>query len=108
MAENGGPSKTELVVISDPAAYDRLRAEGFLPDMAAIEAGDSLNEVAAEEVVEMEVVDESKVLLDKSSAAGVTLTEKEAEAVKEEAAENGSGPPWGHTPSWCLKLIQRV
>ena len=50
MAENGGPSKTELVVISDPAAYDRLRAEGFLPDMAAMEAGDSLNEVAAEAV----------------------------------------------------------
>ena len=91
MAENGGPSKTELVVISDPAAYDRLRAEGFLPDMAAMEAGDSLNEVAAEEVVEMEVVDESNLLLDKSSAASVTLTEKEAEAVKEEAAENGSG-----------------
>ena len=81
MAENGGPSRTELVVISDLAAYDRLKAEGFLPGKAAMGNDEGLDEVDADEM------DENRVFLDKSSVASATVaTEKRAEdtEVKEE------------------------
>ncbi|XP_076466855.1 monocarboxylate transporter 10-like [Babylonia areolata] len=95
MTENGGPSRTELIVVSDRDVYDKLRAEGALP-----EHGDKgEDEVLAEEeevdtaeensclVLNMDVHNEDHKATGDSMASQPTAKEEEGEKGKAEEEE---------------------